>query len=554
MAERNQWTSGVDGGATLHTLSIMLGVLVIGAGPTGLSLALSLRRFGVACRIIDQAPEPVRTARAHELHARTLEILDDYGIAADVLARATTVAGVNIYGVGGRRVARLNMEEFDTPASRVHLIPQSEVEALLRQELSSFGVAVEWSSRLVALSQRTDRVLARLATGERVSARWLVGCDGAHSEVRRQLGIPFDGAAYAQTYCLADVRLGAHTLSPESHIWMDPRGVLLAIPLGEGGWWRLFADVTGMHTEGALPNLSRDFCQDLLAARCRPEVPQLCETGWFTAVRLHHRLARRYQQQRVFLAGDAAHIFSPFGGQGLNTGIQDAYNLGWKLGLVESGVLLPAALASYQQERRPIGARALRQAHQNTRMVTLRNPWVCYARDALIQAVLSVPVSHRILTAQASELQLTYRGTSSIGQGSGRWHRPTAGDRAPDTMVRLAGARSARLFELLRGTHHTLMIFSGRRRAAPRPALAAATLARACLGVQVRTLDIDADTPMGIRAHRVYGIGGSTVLLIRPDGHIAYRGSVRNLRDLRAYLARFYLPPTSRAAPVRYAV
>jgi 2-polyprenyl-6-methoxyphenol hydroxylase-like FAD-dependent oxidoreductase len=524
----------------------MLDLLIVGAGPTGLTLALGARTYGLRCRIVDAATGPNTTSRAHDCQARTLEVLDDYGVASDVVARATTVEAVQLFL--GRRRARVAWEPPPSPFSRPYLLPQCALEALLREHLCRLDVRVEWGSRFEALVQAPDCVEARLSSPsggapQTVSARWLAGCDGAHSEVRRQLGIPFPGATYPQVYHLGDVRLDG-LAAQASHVWLDPEGVVLAIPLDGDGAWRLFADVSTLAGDGAATAPSQALFQAILARqRCEGGL-RIRDVGWMSTFRLHRRHASHYRRGRVFLAGDAAHIFPPFSGQGMNTGIQDAYNLAWKLGLVQRGILRPSALDTYHAERHAIGAQALRDAHRNTRIVTLRSPVACLVRDVFAGIAVQSRAYRRWMTTLAAGLKITYRGLSPLVQQHGWSRGPRAGDRAPDVPLAVSGEAATRLFEALRGTHHVLLLFDGRRRALGARRLSVMRWwVKGYLGTEARLLQVDPCTDPTGAAHAAFAIRGPTAILVRPDGHIGFRGGPRAAAALRRYLWRNYQPP-----------
>ncbi len=285
-------------------------VLVVGAGPVGLTMGCELQRRGVDVRIIDAAPEPTDKSKAIGVHARTLEALDSMGVARRFIAAGRKVHGVNAYA-DGVRIVHVSLDDIDSPYSYLLSLPQSETERLLTERLRELGGDLEREVRLAGLSQDADGVTATLdhASGqvEIANLAWLVGCDGAHSTVRHALGLPFEGIAYDEEFVLGDMRIAWGLPDDEGHAFLSPDGGIVAIPMPRGRW-RLIGEASI-----AEPTVA-DFGQ-LLQRRGAPEC-ELSDPGWLTSFHIHRRLAPSYRKGRVFLAGDAAHIHSPVGGRG----------------------------------------------------------------------------------------------------------------------------------------------------------------------------------------------------------------------------------------------
>lgn len=331
-------------------------VLIVGAGPTGLVLALWLTAQGVSVRILDRAAAPGTQSRAMAVQARTLELYRQLGLDKAVIAEGHANPRMNLW-VRGKRRARLSLADAGrelTPYPYVLIHPQDRHERLLAARLQQMGVTVEWGAELVGLEQMDDRVSARLrrtagADGAQVQveAAYLVGCDGAHSGVRELLGTGFPGGSYPQTFYVADVEVAGPAANGEAHIALDSADFALLLAYGPGQA-RLIGAVRD-EAGGADGRL--DFA-DVGHAAIESMGLAVKRVNWFSAYHVHHRVAEHYRQHRVFLAGDAAHVHSPAGGQGMNTGIGDAINLAWKLAAVLKQQAPDDLLDSYEIERR----------------------------------------------------------------------------------------------------------------------------------------------------------------------------------------------------------
>ena len=324
----------------------MIDILVAGAGPVGLALGVQLARFGLSFRIIEKSvePTPLNESRALGVHSRTLEVFEDMGVIAPALEQGMRWHGLNAYS-GGKRILHVAFEELDAPYPYLLTLPQSRTERILEARLEELGGRVERGKALASFEQSEEKVTATLqdASGrtEKVEARWLVGTDGAHSTVRHGLDLSFEGTAYEERFVLADVVLSGEIARDESHTWFSSEGPFLILPLPDGKA-RLLAQVQGD------PEPTRAFFAQLLRERGPGPGYEIREAVWMASFKIHHRLVSHYRKGRVFIAGDACHIHSPVGGQGMNTGIQDVYNLSWKLAQAAKGG--PDLLDSYELE------------------------------------------------------------------------------------------------------------------------------------------------------------------------------------------------------------
>jgi 2-polyprenyl-6-methoxyphenol hydroxylase-like FAD-dependent oxidoreductase len=399
--------------------------LVVGAGPTGLTLAAQLQAMGATCRIIDRQPDRVHESRALAIQPRTLEVLRGLGITEELVARGNDAVWVQLHASGrGVRVRLFGLGLDDTAYPFLLFVSQAETEQVLGDYLAAGGVQVERRVELVGFQADPDGVSCTLrhADGrtEQARTRYLVGCDGAASAVRRGAGIPFQGGTYPQTFALADLEVDGDLVADAAHAFLGQTGLLLFFPLGRPASWRLLA----MHPtlqgrrEPARPSLAElQALADLFTGgRLR-----LRDPVWMTWFRLAHRHAARYRAGRVFLAGDAAHVHSPAGARGMNTGIQDAWNLGWKLALVARGLATEALLDSYDAERRPVGGFVVRFTDRAFAVATSTNRILRAARTQLVPRVL--PVALRLDSALAygfrtvSQLGITYRHSPAVQEG-----------------------------------------------------------------------------------------------------------------------------------------
>ena len=383
-------------------------VLIAGAGPVGLTMANELARYGVNVRIVDKSVWRTDKSKALVLWSRSLELLERLGIVERFLA-----AGMNAHGArisnGKDLIGEMSFDDVKSRYPFALMIPQSETERILETNLQDLGVKVERQVELIAMAPRTGGVSAtvRDAAGreETVATDWLIGCDGAHSIVRHALGIEFSGSTQPSDWVLADLRLTG--LNPDKiDIFWHAKGILAFFPI-VGDRYRVVADLGPTEGHGRQGEPALADVQALVDQR-GPGTIHLHDPYWMAYFHINERKVEHYGRGRVFLAGDAAHIHSPAGGQGMNTGMQDAFNLAWKLALVTHGTAKPTLLDSYSVERGAVGDRVLRNATTLTDLAVMRNPVAQAVRNFAAKIVLGLSqVQHR-MSNTLTELDIAY--------------------------------------------------------------------------------------------------------------------------------------------------
>ena len=393
-------------------------VLIAGAGPVGLVAACELARRGVSVRVIDKLEAPTTESRAVVVHARSLEALARVGVADEIVAASRRTTALELHA-DGAEVGRVPLDTVHSPYPFTATLPQDETERILTARLAALGVAVERGRELVALEQDDERVRATLHDGETIEAGRLVGCDGSHSTVRHLLGMRLEGSFEGQRFFLGDVEAAYDLERDAMHAFFGKDGgPLLVFPM-RGDRVRLIAEA------GDDGTVSLDVLQGLVGRF--GVYMKLTSAHWMTSFEIHHGQVARYRVGRAFLAGDAAHIHSPAGGQGMNTGIQDAFNLAWKLAADDPS---EALLDSYHAERHPVAERVIKVTTAATGAGTIDHPLARRLRDELLGVAVGLaPVAHRI-AAEMEETRLNYRRSPIVaGRRFGPGPRP--GDIAP---------------------------------------------------------------------------------------------------------------------------
>jgi 2-polyprenyl-6-methoxyphenol hydroxylase-like FAD-dependent oxidoreductase len=414
-------------------------VLVVGSGPTGLMLANQLVRRGVRVQIIDRHAGPSLQTRALGVQARTLEIYAKLGIVDRALELGKRASGAVLWAQG-RRMGRVPLSERGqdaTPYPYILILGQDDNEKIMAENLNKLGVSVRWNTELVGLDQNAHGVTAtlKLADGTNQSLRvpWVAGCDGAKSAVRELNGITFPGAPYEHVFFVADVEMTGRMASEEVNVYLWREGFHLLFPMRGQNHWRIVGilpielrgreDVT---FETVIPSLRKEAGAELDFKACT----------WFSTYRIHHRSASRFRNRRCFLLGDAAHIHSPVGAQGMNTGLQDAYNLGWKLALVVKGQAGEALLGSYEDERIPVARRLLNTTDRAFKLIVADSWLAGLFRTKILARIAAFALSRKAIQDIAfrtvSQIGINYR-SSPLSESLQELPAaaPQAGDRFP---------------------------------------------------------------------------------------------------------------------------
>ena len=442
-------------------------VLIVGAGPTGLMLGNQLARRGVRSIIVDRNPGPSIETKALGVQARTLEIYSRLGIVEQALELGARATGANMW-VEGRWAARVPLGDIGrdlSPYPFLLILGQDDNERLLGAALRDRGIDVGWNTELVDLVQTPGHVSATLKRADgstpEIDADWVAGCDGARSAVRSLNGIGFAGAPYEHVFFVADTRVTGPMVPGELNVYLWRSGFHLFFPMRGPDHWR----VVGIVPADLRARDDLDF--DALEPSVRKEVGsplQFQACSWFSTYRIHHRRAERFRDRRCFLLGDAAHIHSPVGAQGMNTGLQDAYNLAWKLALVTSGRAGENLLDSYAIERVPVADRLLTTTDQAFSAI-VSDRWLAgLFRTRLVPRLLAFMMSRdrtrKFMFRTISQIGIHYPG-SPLSQTLARLPRgaPRAGDRFPWLRLKFSpNGPTEDLFERLDDTRFNLIV------------------------------------------------------------------------------------------------
>jgi 2-polyprenyl-6-methoxyphenol hydroxylase-like FAD-dependent oxidoreductase len=420
------------------TLPQHTSVLIVGAGPSGLMMAAQLLRNGVQPIIIDIKPGPTNQSKALAVQARSLEIYRQLGVIDKIINEGKQAGGLS-FNMGGEQLAALSLKDMgdaETLFPFILLYQQSKNERLLLDYLTQACCPVYWETSLVSLKQNKDNVEVTLQNGDtthNLTCNYVIGADGAHSVVRKQSGISFTGDTYQHKFFLADVKLASSMSSDVLTLFMEKNGFAGFFPMPEERSFRIVASLPDglenkedLNIEDVLPDLEATTASAL----------KIEQVNWFTIYKLHHRMAEKFSDGRCFLIGDAAHIHSPVGGQGMNTGLQDAYNLGWKLAAVINGQIRETILISYAIERMPVAKDLLNTTDRIFNQITSRS-WLSglfkrYIMPNVLNLVWKNEKLRRFFFKRVSQTGINYRD-SKINLQLGHAHATNikAGDRLP---------------------------------------------------------------------------------------------------------------------------
>lgn len=551
-------------------------VIVVGAGPTGLTLACDLRSRGVDVLVMDRLEAPAQAFRALGLQPRGRQILERLGAIGEMRRDLFTSNSYGVF-VDQRCAAQLNLDALEGPHDNgVLRLPQTEIERSLRQRLLELGTDVHWGTEILDVAEEHDglTVRARQTHGEQViHADWLVGCDGAHSTVRRVIGASLEGSTFPEPFMVADVRL---TDEPQqgAGLYLRKSYAIAVAPLLDGQWrmggslpknnplasdaWRNFTADTSRRGNASAEQL--EMLRALYADLSGDDRTRFLDCSWFALFSIHRRTASTFRRGRIFLAGDAAHLSSPIGGQGMNSGIGDAANLGWKLALVAQGRADPRLLDTYEAERRPAIENVERATTQSTRIMLGEGAWNRFLRRYLVIPILRFPSVLGWAMTRRPALRSNYcNGPLATGRPffSGRLR---SGDEAPDVCyARQDGKPTSIGCEI--GARWGLLFFGDQVRAFEK----CATAVSGRLGFDIPALQVvscptsplDADSSQSVvmdtnhAVRKAYRAHDGTTVLLRPDGYIACRAHTPDPQAFLDWLKKAQILPPADASVLR---
>jgi 2-polyprenyl-6-methoxyphenol hydroxylase-like FAD-dependent oxidoreductase len=523
-------------------------VLIAGAGPVGLALALELQRFGIRFGIVEKKADRSTTSKALGLQPRLSEVFAILGIAGKFFARGFDgVRALNLR-TSAKKLLTIEMQFSpnlagrDACQPRMIMIPKSATEEILETTLAERGNVVERRRELIGFTQTPDAVSAAIrhedGTEETIHAKFLVSCEGAHSVVRKQAGLSFTGATFPLRSLLADVTIDWDLPNNEVQAWFHRDGAFAALPFG-GQKWRLIAECAEDPNNGET-EVTIELFQALIVERTGKKNVRIRDPLWLSDFRINDRMVDRFRERRLFVAGDAAHIHGPAGGQGIATGIQDATNLSWKLAAFLHDGAPESLLDTYEEERKPIALEVLQRTSAATNILFAMNPVARFVREQVLVPILRTPFVQRRVFAKLSQLEMNYRGRSLSTNFGGMFSRVRvrAGDRTPDVVFGKNGEKVS-LFQLIGGCGMIALL--GRRESNPEISGALGAL---CIrsfivfpeGAEKQSTESLEDIHGDFA--RLYGARGPFLYLIRPDGHVALFQRGAEAKELARYLKK----------------
>ncbi|EKD73763.1 MAG: hypothetical protein ACD_45C00194G0002 [uncultured bacterium] len=521
-------------------------VLIVGAGPTGLMMACELARRGIVCRIIDKKPERTPASNAICIQTRTLEIFSQMGLINQFLKVGHACHAINLY-INGKAIAKLSLNHIHSTYPFVLMLPQHDTEKLLDEYLNTFHIHIERSVELITVthSDHLATAIIRHADGqtETITTSWLIACDGANSSIREQCGLQFIGNDLTEQCVVADAKIDFSFMSKdEAHLFFDSKTLLAAFPLGLNKY-RIAAN---LHLDYPRQSFTKHEVIEIVQERAHGNY-YVTDVNWISPFWVHCKLANHMRQGPVFLAGDAAHIHSPAGGQGMNTGLQDAFNIAWKLALVVQGQALPSLLNTYEIERYPIAKEAVEKNDYFTKFALFDDKFLKKLKKVSEELHHDEAHLSKKFGEWLTQLDICYQHSPIIDYNTQvSIHSPQPGERAPDVVL----SETRRLYHYFYHTKHTLLLLTGIDSAA-----------HAWLKIKalkehidqtyrdlVQTYCISKDEMTGqpdfildnhADIHIRYDIKTPTVYLIRPDGYIAYCSTEFNFSSITNVLNKY---------------
>ncbi|QMT61495.1 FAD-dependent monooxygenase [Legionella sp. PC997] len=530
----------------------LLDVLVVGAGPVGLFCANELTRQGLNCRIIDKKLTTSDKSKALAIHIRTLDLLRDCGFIEEILIQGHKVDGV-LFKSKGQELIHATYANVEANYHFVIDLPQSKTEQILHQGLIDRGLHVEWQTELTQIEQASNHVVSTLkhvdGRIEVVQASWVIACDGSHSTLRKQVNAEFIGSSYKQTWWLADVLIDWKLPEDKFILYVSDKGPAACFPMGDKRY-RIVMTAPGkiMSQEPTMEDIVQAF-----KLRCT-DPATLHDPVWISQFGIDHKQIQNYRYGRVFFAGDAAHVHSPMGGQGLNTGLQDIYNLAWKLALVHKGLAHDALLDSYHSERHPIAAGVLKKTGVMTHLIMISNPLLIRLRNFILHNAMSFDAMKNFILNDLAELSVNYAKSPIVRVLGQKTQFKIGGFLLDFPLVDAHSKEKKELHQITQGIRHHLLLFTGlaSNQSALLFKIAAAMEERfkgliqthiicsnseITLPVEEMSLLIDENQKM----HQYFKLNQATAVLIRPDKYIGLTQMPVNKEALLEYMEHTYL-------------
>src|SRR3990167_2006225 len=520
-------------------------VLIVGAGPSGLMMAYELARQGISFRIIDKKAEQTQFSNAAALQTRTLEILKQIGLINDFLRAGQKCRAICFYDKG-KEFARASFDNLNSVYPFILTLPQSTTEQILNENLARLHHQVERSRELVAVKANFNDIEATIkhSDGEEevIRCQWLLGCDGAHSTVRDKCAFQFPGEDLSEQFIVADGTLDSFLRRDEIHIFSADGQMLGIFPLGENRY-RLAGNTNlgyerKTFTENDIKTIIEERSHEQLSAR---------NVSWISPFWIHSKMCEEMRKGNIFLLGDAAHIHSPVGGQGMNTGLQDAHNLAWKLALVIQGRADEKLLDSYQDERKPVIKDVVDTTERFTKILMISNPFILFIRKYIIKLMLSIPAIRNYITQRMTQLSICYQHSCALEPGNHRTSKfLTVGMRAPDVAIN----RENDLYSIFNDACHHILCFTGEKDIF-NIADKCKKIADELKGPYKDLIKLHLVTPHVIDEpldqivdennviHRGYQVKSPTIFLIRPDGYIGFKSTNLEPQPIKNFIMSY---------------
>jgi 2-polyprenyl-6-methoxyphenol hydroxylase-like FAD-dependent oxidoreductase len=527
-------------------MSKMKPVLIVGAGPAGMTAAMELARFGVPVRLVEKTSKPPTTSRAVGVQARTLELFEQRGFSAQLVERGNQGVAVSAYGAG-KRVFRLEFNTIDSKYKYILFVSQAETEGALRDALDRASVKIEWETSMIGFSstQHSDHLTAILRQGdgalENLECSYLISSEGAHSTVRETLGLPFEGKSLDEQYALGDFYIDGDLPDSDLHVFSSEDGFLGMFPMGNKRFRLIASNPISKPSKVTEPSL--DELQQLYDQRSAIPV-KFHDMSWSSWFHINSRMIHHLRSGRIFLGGDSAHIHSPAGAQGMNTGIQDMINLSWKLAMVLRGQAKESLLDTYTADRVPVIQNILTKTEGLTHAIGAENPIFRSVFNHLAPWFVGTHFMQHNSTERMSQLSLNYRD-SPLSEDHAGPGALKAGDRVPDlpvTLLNVEGSvdlrpRPSTLFQLMDPSAFTLFYSNisdpSKTHAEINDALGAWHYLMH--GHEIATAENDGDA-----FKHLLGTS-SSILLVRPDGYVAFAGNERSVPQLAKYCDKWLI-------------